>query len=143
MANALTAVGLWRIEGYTLAGDGGWRDGGLPVSEAGSWNLEKLAEGLRDATVELIDVRERSEWVDGHVRGSHHVPLHCLRDVETVQLEFPQNGRTTAVACAAGARAAFAASLLRRAGRQDVVRVAGGGVGDLSAFGIPLEVGLD
>lgn len=143
MANALTAVGLWRIEGYTLAGEGRWRDGGLPVSEAGSWNLEKLAEGLRDATVELIDVRERSEWVDGHVRGSHHVPLHRLRDVEAVQLEFPQNGRTTAVACAAGARAAFAASLLRRAGRQDVVRVAGGGVGDLSAFGIPLEVGLD
>ena len=103
MAGALNAVGLWRIEGYTLGADGGWRDAGLPVAEAGSWSLEKLAEGLRDATVELIDVRESSEWVTGHVRGSHHVPLHRLRDVEAVQLEFPQNGRTTAVACAAGA----------------------------------------
>ena len=35
------------------------------------------------------------------------------------------------MACAAGARAAFAASLLRRAGRPDVVRVAGGGIPDL------------
>jgi hydroxyacylglutathione hydrolase len=143
MAGALNAVGLWRIEGYTLAGDGGWSDAGLPVAEADSWSLEELVQGLRDSAVELIDVRESSEWVDGHVSGSHHVPLHRLRDVDAVQLEFPQNGRTTAVACAAGARAAFAASLLRRAGRQDVVRVAGGGVGDLSAFGIPLEVGLD
>jgi hypothetical protein len=38
-------------------------------------------------------------------------------------------------------RAAFAASLLRRAGREDVVRVAGGGVGDLSALGLELAPG--
>ena len=141
MASALNAVGLWRIEGYTLGADGGWRDAGLPVAEAGSWSLEKVADALRDATVDLIDVRENSEWVTGHVRGSLHVPLHRLRDVGAVEL--PANGRTTAVACAAGARAAFAASLLRRAGRQDVVRVAGGGVGDLGAQGITLDVGLD
>jgi rhodanese-related sulfurtransferase len=49
----------------------------------------------------------------------------------------------TAVACAAGARAAFAASLLRRVGHDDVVRVAGGGIGDLPACGITLAVGED
>jgi hydroxyacylglutathione hydrolase len=141
MARAVNAVGLWRIEGYTLADVARWSDAGIPVAEAGSWDLEKLAHGLRDAAVELVDVRESSEWVTGHVRGSHHVPLHRLRDVADVQL--PERGRTTAVACAAGARAAFAASLLRRAGRQDVVRVAGGGVVDLGAYGIQLEVGLD
>jgi glyoxylase-like metal-dependent hydrolase (beta-lactamase superfamily II)/rhodanese-related sulfurtransferase len=141
MASALNAVGLWRIEGYTLGGGGRWGDAGLPVAEAGSWDLAKLAEGLREAAVELVDVRESSEWVGGHVRGSHHVPLHRLRDAQSVQL--PDRGRTTAVACAAGARAAFAASLLRRAGRRDVVRVSGGGVGDLGAHGIPLDIGLD
>jgi hypothetical protein len=46
------------------------------------------------------------------------------------------------VACAAGMRAAFAASLLRRAGREDVVRVAGGGVGDLGALGLELAPGV-
>jgi rhodanese-related sulfurtransferase len=51
------------------------------------------------------------------------------------------DGRITAVACAAGARAAFAASLLRRAGRRDVVRVAGGGVPDLPGRGIELAHG--
>ena len=83
-------------------------------------------------------MREPSEWVTGHVRGSHHVPLHRLRDVTSVPVS--SDGRTTVVACAAGARAAFAASLLRRAGR-DAVRLAGGGVPDLSAHGIELELG--
>jgi hydroxyacylglutathione hydrolase len=141
MASALNAVGLWRIEGYTLADEVRWSDAGIPVAEADTWDLEKVADGLRAAAVDLVDVRESSEWVHGHVPGSHHVPLHSLRDVEAVQL--PDRGRTTAVACAAGARAAFAASLLRRAGRQDVVRVSGGGVADLGAYGIQLEVGLD
>jgi rhodanese-related sulfurtransferase len=52
-----------------------------------------------------------------------------------------RDGRTTAVACAAGVRAAFAASLLRRAGRRDVVRVTGGGIADLTEHGIELALG--
>ena len=76
---------------------------------------------------------------DLHIPGSHHVPLNRLRDVQSIVL--PERGRTTAVACAAGMRAAFAASLLRRAGRSDVVRVAGGGIGDLGALGLELAAG--
>ena len=115
-----------------------WASDGLAVAQAGAWDLDRLADGLRAGAVQLIDVREPSEWVAGHVRGSHHVPLHRLRDVTSVPP--PGEGRTTVVACAAGARAAFAASLLRRAG-QDAVRLAGGGVPDLSARGIELELG--
>ena len=89
--------------------------------------------------MELVDVRELSEWCSGHIGGSHHLPLHRLRDLRPDAI--PDRGRTTAVACAAGVRAAFAASLLRRAGRDDVVRVADGGIGDLGARGIALTVG--
>ena len=118
-----------------------WRDAGLPVAQAGSWDLDRLVAGLQDDVVELVDVREPREWALGHVAGSHHVPLHRMRDIESVPTAT--GGRTTAVACAAGARAAFAASLLRRAGRRDVVRVTGGGVPDLTAHGLELEPGLD
>jgi hydroxyacylglutathione hydrolase len=140
MASALHAVGLWQIAGYTLA-DGTLDRDGLPIATADSWDLEQLAAGLRSDQVELVDVREDAEWVGGHVAGSHHVPLNRLRHGRSVDL--PDTHRTTAVACAAGIRAAFAASLLRRAGRRDVVRVAGGGVGDLSDHGIALDVGAD
>ncbi len=139
MASALQAVGFWHLEGVSLADAEEWRHHSVPVAHAGAWDVEQLAEGLRARSVDLVDVREPSEWIAGHVPGSHHVPLHRLRDVESIVL--PRQGRTTAVACAAGMRAAFAASLLRRAGRQDVVRVSGGGVGDLSALGLELSPG--
>jgi rhodanese-related sulfurtransferase len=109
------------------------------VGTCEAWDVERLAEDLRDGDVSLVDVRERPEWLAGHVGGSTHLPLARLGDVAT--LPAGPAGRVTAVACAAGARAAFAASLLRRAGRTDVVRVAGGGIGDLPARGIELSVG--
>jgi rhodanese-related sulfurtransferase len=139
MAIALHSVGLWQTRGYTLADQSQWTRQGLPVAEATSWDLDRLAAIINQHRVELVDVREPAEWVSGHVRGSHHVPLHRLRDGRSVSL--PNNGRTTAVACSAGIRAAFAASLLRRAGRPEVVRVAGGGISDLAEHGIELDIG--
>ncbi|HTU95252.1 MAG TPA: MBL fold metallo-hydrolase [Solirubrobacteraceae bacterium] len=139
MASALQAVGFWNLEGVAIADVEGWRRHSVPVARADSWDLEQLADGLRHRSVDLVDVREPAEWVAGHIPGSHHVPLNRLRDVQSIVL--PQRGRTTAVACAAGIRAAFAASLLRRAGRADVVRVAGGGIGDLGAHGLELAAG--
>jgi hydroxyacylglutathione hydrolase len=135
----LQAVGFWTLSGASVADPPVWEQHGLPVAESDAWDLDRLALGLLDDAVELVDVREQSEWVEGHVDGSHHVPLNRLRNVGSVPTAA--DGRTTAVACAAGVRAAFAASLLRRAGRRDVVRVAGGGVPDLASRGIELALG--
>jgi hydroxyacylglutathione hydrolase len=139
MISALQAVGFRQLAGYAVADPQGWRDAGLPVVQSAAWDLDRVLAGLRDDTVELIDVREPSEWVRGHVPGSHHVPLRRMRDVATIPRAA--HGHVTAVACAAGARAAFAASLLRRDGRSDVVRVTGGGVPDLEVKGLELESG--
>ncbi|MGI9185085.1 MAG: MBL fold metallo-hydrolase [Solirubrobacteraceae bacterium] len=141
LVSALQAVGFRKLAGYAVADLIAWHDAGLRVSEAGSWDLDRLVAGLQDHVVELVDVREPREWALGHVAGSHHVPLHRMRDIDSVPTAA--DGRTTAVACAAGARAAFAASLLRRAGHSDVVRVTGGGVPDLGSRGLDLEPGPD
>jgi hydroxyacylglutathione hydrolase len=140
MASALQAVGLWRIVGYLLGDSEEWERHGLPVTKSGSWDLDQLAGGLRRDEVDLVDVRDTSEWIAGHVPGSHHIPLDRLKAGRSVRLAG--NGRTTAVACAAGNRAAFAASLLRRAGHPNVVRISGGGVADLGDRGIHLDVGV-
>ena len=140
MAAALHAVGLWQTVGYTIADRWAWEHQTLPMASAAAWDLDQLVAGLRGSSVDLVDVRDSTEWVAGHVPGSHHMPLQAFRIGSDVDL--PQRGLTTAVACAAGVRAAFAASLLRRAGRPDVVRIAGGGVPDLSSLGVELEVGL-
>jgi hydroxyacylglutathione hydrolase len=137
MIVALQAVGLWNVAGFALGDGRAWSARGMPVGQAGAWDVEQLAEALRDDAVTLVDVRDDDEWVAGHVRGSHHLPLYRMADLG----QLPNGRRTTAVACMAGARAAFAASLLRRAGRRDVVRIDGGGVPDLDPLGISLTPG--
>lgn len=139
MASLLQAVGFWRIEGLAVADQPGWKEAGIPLATAASWSLEELADGLLSDAAELIDVRDGTEWELGHVGGSRHVPLSRMRDVEALAPAVA--GRTTAVACAAGTRAAFAASLLRRSGRHDVVRVSGGGIAELGGLGVMLAVG--
>ena len=138
-ASALQAVGFWQLAGAAIADPDAWREAGLPVADSQAWDVDRLADGLHDGAVALVDVRELPEWIAGHVAGSHHVPLQRVRDVAAVP--DAADGRPTAVACAAGVRAAFAASLLRRAGRADVVRVAGGGIEDLRSRGVRLSVG--
>jgi hydroxyacylglutathione hydrolase len=140
-ASKLQAVGFWNLAGVAVADTDAWWAAGLTVSHARAWDLEQLAGGLRGDAVELVDARELAEWLAGHVRGSVHLPLVRLPEIDS--LPRARDGRVTAVACAAGARAAFAASLLRRIGHDDVVRVAGGGIGDLPARGISLAVGED
>ncbi len=137
MVGALHAVGHWSLCGYVVADPDAWRAEGLPGARAEAWDVEQLARALERDLVELVDVRDQHEWVSGHVTASRHMPLHRLREAGAL----PDPGRPIAVACMAGGRAAFAASVLRRAGTPKVIRVAGGGVPDLATYGITLAPG--
>ena len=139
VASGLHAVGLWGVVGLAAGKPERWRDAGLDVRQSTSWGIATLAERLLRGDIRLIDVREPNEWVCGHVEGSHSLPLHRLKDPGAIAV----NGTSgpTAVVCAGGMRAAFAASVIRRFDLADVIRVAGGGVGDLPSHGIPLLAG--
>jgi hydroxyacylglutathione hydrolase len=78
-----------------------------------------LAAGGPGGGVVPLDVRRRDEWEAGHLDEAVHLPLHHL--VEQMG-DLPDG--TVWVHCAAGYRAAIAASLLARSGR-DVVLVDG------------------
>lgn len=74
--------------------------------------------------ITLVDVREASEWDQGHVPGARHVPKsHLEQDVEAAVLD-----RATPVVlyCAGGIRSLFAAQTLRAMGYEDVVSMSGG-----------------
>jgi rhodanese-related sulfurtransferase len=47
------------------------------LQRRGSVESDDLAAALGDYVV--IDVRDRSEWAQGHIPGSAHVPLDVLR----------------------------------------------------------------
>ena len=65
----------------------------------------------------VLDVRTAAEWRDGHLAGAVHVPLPELpAHIDSL----PDDGTEIWTHCAAGYRAAAAASLLLRAGRRAV-----------------------
>jgi hydroxyacylglutathione hydrolase len=132
----LEAVGFRRLRGYLSGGIAAWREAGLEVATTPAVDVHGLAERLRRDEVVLLDVRDGDEWEQGHVEGSLHVPYYDLRD--GAPTEVREAGKTIAVACSAGNRSSVAASLLRRAGIDDLVHVADGGVADLEREGVEL-----
>jgi glyoxylase-like metal-dependent hydrolase (beta-lactamase superfamily II)/rhodanese-related sulfurtransferase len=136
LARLLEAVGFRRIAGLLAGGIAAWRDAGLPVETTPAIGVPELAERLRRGEVRLLDVRDPDEWEEGHVDGSRHLPYYDLRD--GVPDDLRNGGKPLAVVCSVGNRSSIAVSLLRRAGVDDVVHVASGGVAELTGEGIEL-----
>jgi hydroxyacylglutathione hydrolase len=139
LGRMLEAVGFRRIVGHLAGGIAAWREAGSDIGSTPAIDASGLAEHLRRGDVRLLDVREDDEWEDGHVEGSLHVPYHELRD--GIPAKVRADGKPLAVACSIGNRSSIAASLLKRAGLDDVIHVADGGVADLADEGIELVKG--
>jgi hydroxyacylglutathione hydrolase len=110
-----------------------WRAERRPVDHIDRWTVPQLME-RRDG-VQVVDVREDSEWRAGHIPGSLHVPYH---DIDALP-EGLDPDRPAAVICASGQRSATAASLLSAYGARNVIHVVDGGVPLWGRLGEPLE----
>jgi hydroxyacylglutathione hydrolase len=119
----LLAAGLWNVTGVAVADPEAWEAAGLTVAAARAISPGEVARGLAGHELQLLDVRDESEWRLGHVEGSRHLPLPELGDGSRLSLPVD---RPLAVACEAGTRAALATSVLRRAGYPLAVRMTGG-----------------
>jgi rhodanese-related sulfurtransferase len=122
-AERLLSAGLWNLSGVTAADPARWEAEGLAVGAALALTPGDVARGLAGGELELVDVRDASEWRLGHVQAARHLPLPELGDGSQVALP---GGRPLAVACEAGTRAALAASVLRRRGYPLAARMIGG-----------------
>jgi hydroxyacylglutathione hydrolase len=135
-AKLATAVGIRTLGGYLAGGMTSWRTEYRDVGKIERLRASVLADRLvRDPSLQILDVRERAEWADGHIPDSVNTPYHDV-------LEVPEGidpGGPVAVICSSGQRSAVAASLLRRLGLKHVVHVADGGVGTWGRQGHPLE----
>jgi len=84
----------------------------------------------------VLDVRQRSEYLDGHLPGAVHVELG---DIPERAAEVPDE--PTVVMCGHGERAMGAASLLQRAGHHHVAVLDGGPQDWVKVTGGRLETG--
>ncbi len=129
------SVGVTRIAGYLAGGMTSWREEGRPVARMERVRAEDLPPRLAaDPALQVLDVRERSEWDAGHLAGAVHVPYHDVHGIP----DGIDPARPVAVICVSGQRSGVGASLLKRAGVGDVIHVVDGGVGTLAALGRPL-----
>jgi hydroxyacylglutathione hydrolase len=135
-ARLAAAVGIRNLDGYLSGGMTSWRDERFPVERIARLDASELPEQRQaDSELQVLDVRERSEWDEGHLPGSVHEPYHDITAIpEGIDPERP-----VAVICTSGQRSAVAASLLQRAGAKRVVHVVNGGVGTLGRRGVGLE----
>ncbi|HEY7524146.1 MAG TPA: molybdopterin-synthase adenylyltransferase MoeB [Candidatus Limnocylindrales bacterium] len=82
-------------------------------------------ERLRErGDVVLIDVREASEWEQGHLPGAIHISKSYIE--QEVEGYVPDRDRQVVTYCAGGIRSLFAAQTLRAMGYTNVSSMSGG-----------------
>ena len=108
-------------------------------SEIDEVDASRAQELLRDEGSEavVVDVRERSEWDEGHLPHAVHVPRGNLES--RIEGVVPDKSKQILVYCAAGNRSAFAAKTLEELGYENVVSLAGGFT-DWKRNGLPYEI---
>jgi glyoxylase-like metal-dependent hydrolase (beta-lactamase superfamily II)/rhodanese-related sulfurtransferase len=124
-AHLAGSVGIRRIGGYLAGGMTTWREEKRPTEEIERIDVADLHERVENGGLQVLDVREESEYRDGHIPDSVSTPYH---DIHELPGELDP-ARPVAVLCSSGERAATAASLLQRFGAREPIHVIDGGVG--------------
>lgn len=112
-------IGYDNLAGELAGGIDTWREAGLPIATTPLTYPPDMPERSTDSH-RILDVRQESEWVAGHIPDAVHIELGALRDATTVP------GGPIIVMCAHGNRAMTAASVLEQRGRTDVTVLRGG-----------------
>jgi hydroxyacylglutathione hydrolase len=139
----LAVVGYDRVVGYLDGGMATWLEAELPVQTVNQLTVEELHSLKHD--LHVLDVRDKSEWDEGHIKGAIFVPYYNIeeelkRDSRDKSLRsFEQ--LPLAVACGSGQRSMIACSILQRNGFTRLFNVVGG-MEAWNEAGLPIESSL-
>lgn len=119
-----------RVAGYLDGGMDAWIDAGKHVAQVAQIDVTELQHRLSTNGLQVLDVREKEEWDEGHIRNAHFMPYTSL----VPQLDIPTQidklaltpEQSIAVTCATGKRSSTAISILRRSGFKQLYNVIGG-----------------
>ena len=75
-------------------------------------SLNDFVEAVAAGGCSVVDVRERAEYISGHVPGAEHIPLHIV----PLRVSDIPSGERSFVICESGARAWQAATFLESRG---------------------------
>jgi len=104
-ARGLRSVGFLELAGYVT--DVAATEQLAPIE------LDELERLFDAGSVQVLDVREKSERDEGYIPGSLHIPYRLLRETGTDGLD---TSKPVVTICGSGTRASIAASVLAAAG---------------------------
>ncbi|MHA2312269.1 MAG: MBL fold metallo-hydrolase [Candidatus Thorarchaeota archaeon] len=130
----LLRIGFDNIIGYLGIGMEGWYEEGKPRSTIRAIDLEVLKDMFETGTLEMVDVRQPHEQEQEYIGGSKFIPLTDVSEQSTdIDSERP-----IVTMCPGGVRATSAASLLKRAGHENI-SVALDGIKGWKKKGYPIK----
>ena len=98
------------------------REARAQVREVTPGEVEQLRTG--DAPPVLIDVREASEWEQGHIPGASHISKSYIE--QQIEAAAPDREQPVVLYCAGGVRSLFAAQTLQEMGYTNVASMSRG-----------------
>lgn len=114
---ALRGIGVDNVGGYALPDVVSGATDKLP-----EWSAAELGERLPRNGMVVLDVRNKTEYIEEHIKGAKHIQLGQLPKHLN---EIPRD-RTVVTNCQSGYRSQIAASLLRTRGFDNVVNLKDG-----------------
>jgi hydroxyacylglutathione hydrolase len=117
IVKALRGIGVDQIAGYALPTAVSGETEQLP-----EWSAAELAERLPKNGLVVLDVRNKTEYLEEHIKGAKHIQLGQLPKHLN---EIPRD-HTVITQCHSGYRSQIAASLLRAKGFDNVVNLRDG-----------------
>ena len=138
MVRQLIRIGYDRINGFLAGGFEAWKSAGLPTESAKGIDLETLKDlSSQDQAPMILDVRQRSEYHAGHIKGALNIELGELQEhLDGLPRDIP-----LITVCAAGMRASMAGGILQRDGRDNVRVLVESGTGAWIDQGYPSSTG--
>lgn len=131
----LVYIGIDKVAGYfetaaieTLA------EAGVAPQSYEVATAAKLSDKMLNGEVAVVDVRNLTEWNEGHIPGAKHLMLGYLLE----RADEVVNGLPIVVQCRTGSRSAIGASILQAMGAKEVINLQGG-IRDWATAGLPVE----
>jgi hydroxyacylglutathione hydrolase len=137
-------VGYENLAGELSGGLAAWRASGLPVAATPLVLPSQAADRLDGSrALQLLDVRQSSEYAAGHLLDAAHLELGSLANSATSSRDAAVElaAGPLLVMCGHGERAMTAASLIQATGRAEVFVLAGGPEELAAATGSELATG--
>jgi glyoxylase-like metal-dependent hydrolase (beta-lactamase superfamily II)/rhodanese-related sulfurtransferase len=119
----LARVGYDHTIGYLNGGFETWKKAGKEIDTIKSISVDEFAAIVaKDSSINILDVRKKSEYDSEHIIGAENAPLDYINDS---MLKVNKN-KTTYIHCAGGYRSMVFSSILRARGYENLIDVAGG-----------------